>query len=108
MDGDFWRRRPDVGMLCRPLRRAAGGVLCPAHSEQPLPRGRGPALSELRVLHILKPLLTMSGQREGKKNSMRLEQLPGSAVSKWAAAVFAITKAGAFFFSPKYVVGNKE
>lgn len=39
----------------------------------------------------------MSGQREGKKAQPDLK-LPGSAVSKWAAAVFAITKAGAFFF----------
>lgn len=45
-------------MFCRPLRRAAGGTLCPAHSRQFLPGGgEGPALSELWVLHILKSLL---------------------------------------------------
>lgn len=61
--------------------------------------GEGPALSELWVLHILKSLLmdVRSKGRE-KKSSTRLEKLPGSAVSKWAAAVFAITQAGAIFF----------
>lgn len=43
-------------------------------------------------------IFTYGYQVKGKrKSSTRLKKLPGAAVSKWAAAVFAITKAGAFF-----------
>lgn len=82
-------------------------MLCPA-AQDSCCLGGGATLSERRVLHILKSLLMDVRSKGREKNSTRLEKLPGSAVGKWAAAVFAITKAGAFFFFFKYVVGNKE
>lgn len=48
------------GCLFRPLRRPGCGMLCPAHSRQPSACGQGPTLSELRVLHVLRSLLTDS------------------------------------------------
>lgn len=60
----------------------------------------GGGTSSVRVQGFTHPKsFTYGHQVKGKgKNSTRLEKLPGAAVSKWAAAGFAITKAGGVFF----------
>lgn len=60
--------------------------------------GRDPSVRAQVFIHP--KIFTYGQQAKGKrKNTARLEKLPGAVISKWTAAVFAISQAGAFFLS---------